>query len=216
MALPFTYLIGWKEQDRWCYGVRYARGCHPNDLWTKYFTSSKSVKEYRETYGEPDVVEVRQTFNDSLQAREWEEKVLRRLGAVKSERWLNRQNGGKEFFCGEQASAHIAKRVKSRNGYSHSEETRKKIGLKSLGRLKSSITREKIREKIILNNYHHSEETRKRMSANRKGKTSHSGENNPMYGKKQPTETCEYCFLVCSKTNYIRFHGTNCKKVRIL
>lgn len=75
------------------FGVRYARGCHPDDLWKKYFTSSKVVQEYREKYGEPDVVEVRQTFNDSLQAREWEHKILRRLAVIKNERWLNKGTG---------------------------------------------------------------------------------------------------------------------------
>lgn len=32
---------------------------------------------------------MRQTFNDSLQAREWEHKVLRRLGVIRDEKWLN-------------------------------------------------------------------------------------------------------------------------------
>ena len=68
-------------------------------MWTKYFTSSGYVEKYRKNYGEPDVIQVRQTFNDSLQARLWEEKVIRRLDAVKSNRWLNRQNAGKKFFC---------------------------------------------------------------------------------------------------------------------
>ena len=36
---------------------------------------------------------MRQTFNDSLQAREWEEKVIRRIDAVKSDRWLNKSPG---------------------------------------------------------------------------------------------------------------------------
>ena len=65
----------------------------------------------REEHGEPDVIEVRQTFNDSLQAREWEEKVLRRIGAVKDERWLNLCRGGVDFY---------------RVGL-HSEETKKKL-----------------------------------------------------------------------------------------
>ena len=94
---PFTYLIGWSHYDRWYYGVRYARGCHPGDLWTKYFTSSKIVKTFRKEHGEPDVIKVRQTFNDSLQAREWEFKALRRLNAVKDKRWLNQNNNGKAF-----------------------------------------------------------------------------------------------------------------------
>lgn len=74
-------------------GVRFARNCHPDDLWTSYFTSSKYVQAFREQHGEPDIIEVRQTFNDSLQAREWEHKVLRRLGVIRDEKWLNRGNG---------------------------------------------------------------------------------------------------------------------------
>ena len=35
---------------------------------------------------------MRQTFNDSLQAREWEEKVLKRMKVVKSDRWLNKSD----------------------------------------------------------------------------------------------------------------------------
>ena len=90
-------------------GVRYARGCHPDDLWTTYFTSSKYVQEYRKKHGEPDVIEVRQTFNDSLQAREWEERVIDRVDAVKSTRWLNRQNAGKEFIGGTRSEEHKKK-----------------------------------------------------------------------------------------------------------
>lgn len=44
----YTYLIGWSEYDIWYYGVRYAKGCNPADLWVKYFTSSKFVREFRE------------------------------------------------------------------------------------------------------------------------------------------------------------------------
>jgi hypothetical protein len=40
-----------------------------------------------------DVVEIRQTFGDRESAIEWENRVLRRIGAVKSEKWLNRFDG---------------------------------------------------------------------------------------------------------------------------
>lgn len=36
---------------------------------------------------------MRQTFNDSLQAREWEHKVLRRLDVIKDGKWLNKGTG---------------------------------------------------------------------------------------------------------------------------
>jgi len=93
-------------------GVRYARGCHPDDLWTKYFTSSKHVRKFREENGEPDVIEIRQTFNDSLQAREWEEKVLIRLKVIYNDKWLNKATG---------------KSIPPQFGRYHSNETKKKI-----------------------------------------------------------------------------------------
>ena len=138
-------------------GVRYARGCHPSDLWTKYFTSSKYVLRFREEHGEPDVIEIRQTFNDSLQAREWEEKVLRRMNVVKDERWINRQNRNKEFM--------------NLGGYTLSLETRRKQSTAQKGRKHSEETRKKISE--VQKGKTISLETRRKQSESRKGK-SHS------------------------------------------
>ena len=55
---PYTYMIGWSRLDQWYYGARYAQNCHPSDLWTTYFTSSKTVASFRELYGEPDIIRV--------------------------------------------------------------------------------------------------------------------------------------------------------------
>jgi hypothetical protein len=65
---PYTYLIGWTKHNKWYYGCQYANGqrvANPSNLWTTYFTSSKHVKECRELYGEPDVVQVRCVHRDS-------------------------------------------------------------------------------------------------------------------------------------------------------
>lgn len=50
--VPYTYLIGWSKLNKWYYGSRTAKNCHPSELWIKYFTSSKFVKEFRRLYGE--------------------------------------------------------------------------------------------------------------------------------------------------------------------
>jgi site-specific DNA-cytosine methylase len=83
-------LFGWSWLDIWYYGVRYKQGCHPYDLWATYFTSSDYVAIQRWLYGEPDVIEVRRTFQTQKEARDWEIKVLRRMKVIKSERWLNK------------------------------------------------------------------------------------------------------------------------------
>ena len=91
---PYTYLIGWSSISKYYYGVRFAKNCHPSDLWVKYFTSSKAVAEYRKLYGDPDVIEVRKTFADKHSAILWEEKVLRKLDIKHNEKMLNANVAG--------------------------------------------------------------------------------------------------------------------------
>ena len=82
--------FGWSHLNIWYYGSRYARKCHPDDLWTSYFTSSRHVKKFREEHGEPNIVQVRRTFQTKKETTIWESKVLRRLRVVKDKRWLNK------------------------------------------------------------------------------------------------------------------------------
>jgi len=72
--------------------VRFAKECHPDDLWVSYFTSSKRVKALRDQYGDDSFdYEVRQTFNSINAAREWECKVLKRMKVLsKPDQWINR------------------------------------------------------------------------------------------------------------------------------
>ena len=81
----------------WYYGVRYGRGCSPEDLWVTYFTSSMYVEQARHTLGEPDVVQVRKTFNSAKQARHWEDKVLTRMHVVRDVKFLNKSDNAKNF-----------------------------------------------------------------------------------------------------------------------
>lgn len=94
---PYTYLIGWSAHNKWYYGVRYAKNCNPTDLWVKYFTSSKRVKELRTQYGEPDVIQIRKTFKDASSAKFWEDRVLRRMKVHINEHWINIR---KDTFAG--------------------------------------------------------------------------------------------------------------------
>lgn len=102
--LPYTYLIGWTKLNKWYYGVRFARNCHPDDLWKKYFTSSIDVKHLYSIYGNPDVIQVRKTFSSIDAARNWEHKVLVKLNVVKDDKWLNKHYG--KAFPSYQGSSH--------------------------------------------------------------------------------------------------------------
>jgi len=95
---PYTYLIGWSKLNRWYYGAQYGRKASPNNLWKTYFTSSKYVKKFREENGEPDIIEIRKIFRTSQQTLRCEEKVLLKLNAAQSNKWLNAHNGNKNFY----------------------------------------------------------------------------------------------------------------------
>lgn len=90
--VPYTYLIGWSHINKWYYGVRYAKNCHPDDLWQSYFTSSNHIKKFIQENGNPDVVTVRKTFKTVESARKWETTVLTRLNAAFSDKWINKTN----------------------------------------------------------------------------------------------------------------------------
>lgn len=94
--MPYTYLIGWSNHNLWYYGVRYATtkclydtGCHPDELWKTYFTSSKTVDEIRNKLGEPNIIQVRRTFRDAASAQNWEVRVLQRMNVLTNDKWLN-------------------------------------------------------------------------------------------------------------------------------
>lgn len=110
--IPYTYLIGWTNHNKWYYGVRYAKKCNPNDLWVKYFTSSKKVKEFRKNHGEPDIIQIRKTFLDSKSAKLWEDRVLRRMKVHINDLWINIR---KDTFNG----VVITDEMRKKNGDAH-------------------------------------------------------------------------------------------------
>ena len=92
MRTPYCYLIGWKDLNKWYYGVRYAKGCHPDELWKSYFTSSKHVARFSKKHGAPNIIEIRKIFNEPAKALKWEQKVLQRLNVEQRKDFLNAKN----------------------------------------------------------------------------------------------------------------------------
>lgn len=141
---PYCYLIGWKQQNKFYYGVRtakknktlYESGCHPDDLWSLYFTSSKIVANFKKKYGEPDIIEVRRVFKTAAEAIKWETKVLQRMHAVKDKKWLNLKDIPAKTFTPET----ILKMSCSQKGRKHSEETKEKIRKWNVGRKMAPIS----------------------------------------------------------------------------
>lgn len=109
---PYVYLIGWSALDRYYIGSRYAKDvAHPSDLWTTYFTSSTAIARYREEYGEPDIIMIRNTFTEGKAAHDYETKLLRRLDARRHPKLINSHNND---ACGFMAGEVLSNIVKER------------------------------------------------------------------------------------------------------
>src|ERR1035437_1854940 len=152
---PYTYLIGWSSLDRWYYGCQYRRGVDPQHLWTTYFTSSSSVKQFRSENGDPDVIEVRRIFKTAQVTRRCEDRVLKRVGAVKSLRWLNKAISGKADNTGKVRTLEQRTRISQakkgtlpwNTGMRRPEETRNKIAAALINRPRTWKNFEEYRRK---------------------------------------------------------------------
>lgn len=134
MTTPFSYYLYHKPTGLQYYGIKHAKGCHPSDLWTTYFSSSNKVKELIAAYGKDSfIVKVRKTFTTSSEALLWEHKVLRRLDASASPQWINRHNGGSKF----------------RAPISHSDKTKQLISKKGKGRVFNDEHRKRLSESSL-------------------------------------------------------------------
>jgi len=112
---PYTYLLHHIPTNTWYYGVRWANGCKPDELWVSYFTSSNRVKALRDEYGDNSFEhEVRRKFDSVFSARDWEYKVLRRMKVIsKPDQWLNRTDNKAIFNDVESTRRGQIKRVKT-------------------------------------------------------------------------------------------------------
>ncbi|MFA6198819.1 MAG: NUMOD3 domain-containing DNA-binding protein [Bacteroidales bacterium] len=212
---PYTYLIGWSSLNKFYYGVQYGTKANPKNLWTTYFTSSKYVKEFREFYGEPDIIQVRKVFETKEKAIQWEFKIIQRMKIVSSSNWLNRSLAGQKFY--------------NTGGFIQSEETKKKI---------SVATKGKNGKKGILNPMYgkfHTEETKKKLSISHKNKiltdehkyhiglsgigrihTSESKDKMRQIALNRNKKHCIFCNNYYDPGNYSKSHGNKCKKFTII
>lgn len=201
---PYTYLIGWTEQNTYYYGVRFAKDCHPNELWTEYFTSSKYVKKFRKKFGEPDVVQIRETFSDPDKARLWEHKVLRRIGAKDSEHFLNMTDNLSIKMTPEMYEEKFTPEVRAKMS-----ESAKKRGF-------DQEQLSKARESIV-----YTEERSQKISKALKEKFKSGFSRSDQWRKrkseatKKQVRTCEHCHLTVNCITYARWHGDRCKSIHI-
>lgn len=164
MIIPYTYCLTFKPTGQKYYGVRYKRGCKPEDLFQTYFTSSKEIKRLITLYGTQSFeTEIRKTFDCAQKARRWEYKVLRRLKVQKNSKWINRKNTAHQAANNHLDVIWIYDPITNKEKYTNIEELEKMI---LLGYVKGRSP--KMKEKV---------------SKSKIGLQ--SGKNNPMYGRKR-------------------------------
>lgn len=234
--IPFTYLIGWSEHDIWYYGRRTAKKCHPSDLWKIYFTSSKLVKAFREQHGEPDIIEVRKTFDDSKDCTRWESKVLQRIDAQHDFRFLNQRNSDEKWdTSGLPIPDYVLeKRIASARGKAAAKDsfTGESLGRISLsdprwqtgeivgitkGRVFGPPSEERVAQNKIIQDSLVAANTHYWLSDEHKKKT---GERNKRLIEESNhpfaiSLTCPHCGKRGQKTAMIRWHFDRCRHLRI-
>lgn len=93
MTVPFTYIITHIPTGVKYYGARWKKGCHPNDLGSTYFSSSKFMKRIISEEGVDNFhFEIRKIFQNAIEAISWETKFLTRVDAARSNKWFNKHN----------------------------------------------------------------------------------------------------------------------------
>ncbi len=206
---PYTYLIGWPEHNTWYYGVRYANGCNPADLWHPYKTSSTHVSSFVIEHGDPPVRQIRRVFDTTMQARAWEERVLKRMKVVINDRWLNRHASMSPPInpYGNLAMRRPENRAKAKLNNTGA-------GNPMYGKKHRRLTCQHCNKDVAANTFKiwHGENCEVINSKSKlAAKNRNAGANNPMFGKQQEIKKCACCGKEVSAPNYARWHGDNCK-----
>lgn len=166
---PYVYILKEKDTNRKYVGVQYNKNSDPKDLFTKYFTSNKLIKNNPNNY-------VIEKISVTRNARELERRYLRyiyyKLGRdLFLQLYINRNLSPGILHDGEEC-ARISKRMKE---LWKTEKRRNKHKLDIEKRIQSGFyesrkgvdpfseeTKETFRQNMLLNNPMHNEEIRKK------------------------------------------------------
>lgn len=172
-----------------------------DDLWIKYFSSSKKIKELIQKYG-------KNTFEYSILYRNKDSKAC-----FMYEQDLIRHHMSNRYCLNQYYKGSF-----TTTGLKHSEETKNKIREKAKCRVMSDEVRNKI--KNTLSGRPKSAEHIAAAANGRRGKKN----KNPAWNKglkglyqsanknkKLPQYPCKYCNKNVSKTNLKRWHNDKCK-----
>lgn len=166
-STPYTYILEWTKQGKRYIGARWAVGCHPQDLWNSYFTSSEYVADFVKEHGSPDIILIDKTFDNAMDAMTRETSLLRQYDVIYNDAFLNKN------ICGvyNHKDPEIIEKLRRFNtGKKHSEESKRKISLANKGKIISEEAKKNL--SIALMGHHTSAETKQKISLARIGQPS--------------------------------------------
>jgi len=232
--IPYTYLIGWPDLDRWYYGVRYAKKCCPDDLWNPYKTSSKIVQDFILKHGDPPIKKIRKIFNHNdnaiLMAQLWENRVLKRLKVVKKEKWLNGHDSqcfdpslvpkGEHHWTKQSENAEKVRlwkeKLHNRKHYIDDHQYAMPSGDQHWTKKNSEAAKKHAERMNGIKNPNNDPQVKEK-------KSKYLKDNNPvnlpgvrekiskkLLGRKHPRKICEVCGKNIANTIYTRYHGSKC------
>lgn len=207
-TIPFTYKLVFKPTGQYYYGVRWAKGCNPSDLWTKYFSSSRVIKKLINEFGKDSFIyKVTKTFDNRGDASIWETSLLKRVNARENSRFLNKVNNLESYdITGLKWVHHTETGIEAMHNPNISLPSGWEYGFS-----KSHIENNKKSHQKLYENGRYkpwnfgggfptgpcSEKRRNSISKSRLN---------------TPKIKCEYCYKELDPGNFKLFHGEKCKK----
>jgi hypothetical protein len=201
-TIPYTYKLIFKPTGQYYYGVRYGKGCNPNDLWDKYFTSSKHIHNLIKIFGlNSFIVKITKIFTNKEDAINHEHTILNRVKADRNGKFINKT---------------VSKAIPSNDGLIVIHHNQ--LGVETFHDPELPIPIGWIRGI--------SKSHKKSYSLIRKGKPAHNkGKLGKLTGpcsesrklaisnsrKLTPKIICSHCEKAFDGGNFKRFHGKNCK-----
>lgn len=236
-STPYTYILEWTAQNKRYIGARWAAGCHPSDLWTEYFTSSKYVEKFVALYGPPDVILIDQTFDSALDAMTREQELQYKFNVRYNDDFLNKAVAGVWDHNDPDIKAKMSS---SQLGKKHTQEHKDKIGIASKNTVRTAEWCERISaahkgkklspehvEKMASSKrgVKQSDETIKKRSLKLIGNKSRTGQTNSEETRRKMSEyhlkhktnqhvvSCPNCEKSGQYAVMCRWHFDNCKQI---
>lgn len=204
--IPYFYRLYFKPTGQYYVGVQYGKDAHPNNLWDKYFTSSKVVKELIKQFGlSAFSYKITKTFSTGKEATMYERRFLIKVKANRNDKFLNLSLGIKESFLAIGPCS-----TERRNNISKSRLETKKVTclhcdkVVDPGNFKAwhgdnCKKNPNIDPKIL--------ETRRNIA-----KTRYDANKSPAVNNLKVVIKCEFCLQSFSLSNHRKYHGNRCLK----